>query len=122
MPFQTGLYNENNGTYSLISGNMPRLNSIRRVVNRDGFRTLTELVNTLVGAEAGSPAVASHARVGAQFSNNDANNEAPVVTVTDINRNSTDNDVTKLKSFLFGVRARPAYPADKSGNGGGALV
>lgn len=122
MPMSSPFWEEDGASYSLISGKMPRRNSIRRVVNRDGFRAFTELFDTLVGATAGSAASASHARVGSTHSNNADNQEAQIVTVVDINRNSTSDDVTTLKEMVFGVIARPSYPADRSGNGGGALA
>jgi hypothetical protein len=117
-----GFYSEEGNAYTSISGLMPRLHNIRRTVNRDGFRVATELLDSLIGATAGGAAAATHARVGAQFSSNPANVETPVVTVTDVNRNTTSADVAFLKSFLFNIRPRPAFPADASGNGGTALA
>lgn len=122
MPFSSPFWDENSVGYSLISGKMPRRNSIRRVVNRDGFRALTELFDALIGAGTGGAASASHTRVGSTHSNNAANQETQIVTVVDINRNTVSADITTLKEMVFGVRATPPFPADKSGNGGGALA
>jgi hypothetical protein len=116
-----GLYSEPGNAYTNVSGLMPRLNNIRRTVNRDGFRVASKLFDSLIGAATGGAAFASHARVGAQFSNDANNVEVPVVTVSDINRATTAADITLLRSFTFNVRPRPAFPADASGNGGPAL-
>jgi hypothetical protein len=109
-----------NDAYTLLVNLLPRRNSIRRVVNRDGFRVMSELADTLIGAAAGGAALASHARVGHRTSNNETA-ELPVVTVSDINRVSTAADITALKELLFNVRTTPAtYPRDLSGNGANA--
>lgn len=112
--------------YSILVNKMPRLNSIRRVVNRQSFRVNKELLDTLIGAATGGTASASHKEVSFnQFTAAGGidNQGAPVInTVTDINRASTSDDVTALKEFLVNVNVRPSYPRDLSGNGGGALA
>lgn len=114
--------------YTILVNKMPRRYAIKRVVNRDGFRVASELFDTLIGAAAGSTAAASHARVGSASvvsttGTTQLDPGKPVIeTVTDINRVTTATDITALKEMVFGVRTRPAYPRDLSGNGGGALA
>ncbi len=119
----SGFWGPNANDYSLIDGRMPRRYAIKRVVNRDGFRALTELFDTLVGATAGGTAAATHTHVShAEDADGSADLGKPVIaTITDINRATTAADVTTLKEMVFNVKTRPAYPADASGNGGGAL-
>jgi hypothetical protein len=109
-----------NNSYSLLLNKMPRRNSIKRVVNRDGFRILTELFDTLIGAAAGGTALATHKRISALPGVGAYDNGIRAVeTVTDINRASTAADITALKEMVFAVSARPStYPRDLSGNGG----
>jgi hypothetical protein len=117
-----GFYSEQGNAYTGISGDMPRLNSIRRVVNRDGFRALARLFDALIGANAGGTASGTFARVGNFDSNTIGNNESRIVTQTVINRATTSADVTELKSHTVNVTVRPPFPADRSGNGGPALA
>lgn len=109
--------------HTLLINRNPRRNNIRRTMNRDSFRAVTELFDTLIGASAGGTALATHRKVG----------HVPVVptevgalggarqveVITSINRVSTAADVTALKEMVFNVRTRPAtYARDLSGNGG----
>lgn len=113
-----------NNSYSLLSGKMPRRDRIKRVVNRDGFRTFTELFDTLIGAAVGGTALATHKRIaalpGASSGSGLPDSGVRVVeTITDINRATTNADITALKEMVFGVSSRPStYPRDLSGNGG----
>lgn len=130
MPATTysGFWGANTNDYSLLVNKMPRRYAIKRVVNRDGFRALSELFDTLIGVAPGSTALATHTRIGSASVINTTGNAVldpgrPVIeTVTDINRASTAADVTALKEMVFGVSTRPSYPADRSGNGGKALT
>lgn len=110
--------------YSMLDGDMPTRDRIRRVVNREGFRAYTALFNALIGVVPGSNVTATHQRVSHNQSPNGIGIEPanPVIrTVTDINRNTTAADVTALKALVFGVSERPnPYPRDLSGNGGPA--
>jgi hypothetical protein len=115
----SGFWNESGQPYSLLVNKNPRRNAIRRTVNREGFRVVTELFDTLIGAGVGGTASASHARVKHTTDARSVNVGA-VETVTDINRASTSADVTLLKEMTFGVVTAPSYPADASGNGGPA--
>lgn len=126
----SGFYGPNSGDYSLISGQMPTRDRIKRVVNRDGFRQFKALANALIGAAAGGTATASHTRVSHTGSGNTVGNgtagtdlgKPTVLTVTDINRVTTAADVAALKALLVNVTERPVpYPVDRSGNGGPAL-
>jgi hypothetical protein len=109
--------------YSLLVDRMPRLNEMRRVVNRDGYRATKELFDELIGATAGATAAASHKRVEMGEVVNGGNPNAPLTTtVTDINRATTAADVTALKAIVDLVSVRPVpYARDLSGNGGPSL-
>jgi hypothetical protein len=116
----SGFWGPNANDYSILVDKMPRRYAIKRVVNRDGFRAMTELFDSLIGAATGGTAAASHARVGHNEDGKDLGK--PIIeTVVDINRATTAADVTALKEMVFNVKTAPAYPADRSGNGGGAL-
>lgn len=105
--------------YSLLSGKMPRRNSIRRVVNREGFREFTALFNSLVGAASGSGTGAITTKKIAAATGNNLGGARTVESVSVINRNTTAADVTALKEMVYGVKTRPStYAVDKSGNGG----
>ena len=109
----------NVNAYSLLVNKMPRRNSIKRVVNRDGFRDDTALFNALIGAAAGSNVTATHAAI--LSSTTELGGKRTISTITDINRNTTAADVAALKEMVFGVTARPSpYVEDLSGNGGPA--
>ena len=124
----SGFYGPNTNDYSLLDGKMPSRTRIKRVVNKDGFRTFTALFNALIGAATGSNVTATHTRVSHADRGNSLGNSAtdlsqPVIlTVTDINRNTAAADVTALKEMVYNVTERPVpYPRDLSGNGGPAL-
>jgi hypothetical protein len=110
--------------YTTLVNKMPRLNSMRRVVNRQGFRVNKELLDTLIGATSGGAALASHSEVSNGTLTTNGGVATPgagvIASVTDINRVSTAADITTLKEFLFNVNVKPAFPRDLSGNGGGA--
>lgn len=107
------------GSYSISDGRMPRREAIKRVVNRAGFRSLTELFDSLIGAAAGGTASASHKQIKGSVSTGTPINQGGVVeieTVTDINRATTAADVTALKEMVFNVKTAPAsYPANGNG-------
>lgn len=124
----SGFYGPNVGDYSILVNKMPRRTQIKRIVNRDGFRTFTALFNALVGAATGSNVTATHTRVSHTDRGNSLGGPASdlgqpiVLSVTDINRNTTAADVTALKEMVYNVTKRPVpYPSDLSGNGGPAL-
>lgn len=98
------------------TGPMPRLNSIRRVVNREAFRPLTALLNGLIGAATGSNVTATHKRVEAIQNASGPINYGGVRTIetkTDINRNTAAADVTALKAFLYNIVTAPSpYPTN----------
>lgn len=90
------------------------------------MRVTRELLDTVLGAAAGSAASATHARVeGDRDPGNPVVNggQVDIETVTDISRNSTAADVTALKAELVNVNKQPSsYPTDASGNGGGGKL
>lgn len=101
------------------TGTMPRLNSIRRVVNREAFRPLTALLNGLIGATSGSNVTATHKRIeGTATISGPVNlgGDRTIETVTDINRNTAASDVTALKAFLYNIKTAPS-PYPTNGNG-----
>ena len=105
--------------YALLSGKMPRRNSIRRVVNREGFRDFTALFNSLIGAASGSGTGAITTKKIAAATGANLGGKRTVESVSVINRNTTAADVTALKEMTVAVKTRPStYARDKSGNGG----
>lgn len=131
MPAWQGLWNQEQSSqagYSYLVNKNPRRNSIRRSMNREGFRVITALFNSLVGAAAGGATGAiTHRRIanpstpvnGSIPDLGDFGGLRTIQTVTDINRVTTAADVTALKEMVFNVKTRPAtYPRDRSGNGG----
>jgi len=101
------------------TGPMPRLNSIRRVVNREAFRPLTALLNGLIGATTGSNVTATHKRIEAIQNESGPVNYGGVRSIetkTDINRNTAAADVTALKAFLYDIETAP-NPYPDNGNG-----
>lgn len=122
MPSFADFWGPNVNDYRLLNNRNPRRTPIRRTATARSFKVAGELFDTLVGATAGGAALATHRRIGNVDSNTAGNNESRIVTDTLINRNSAAADVTALKALVFGVRNRPAYPRDLSGNGGGTLA
>ena len=119
MPAWAGLWNnEGNANHSLIGKN-PVRNRIRRVVNREAMRAVTELFDSLIGAAAGGAALATHKRVGHFTPGAGSEGGARTIeTVTDINRVTTATDVTNLKEMTYGVKTAPAsYPTNKANQG-----
>lgn len=101
------------------TGTMPRLNSIRRVVNREAFRPLTALLNGLIGAATGSNVTATHKRIEAIQNGSGPINYGGVRSIetkSDINRDTVAGDVTELKEFLYNVLTAPStYPTNGNG-------
>lgn len=105
--------------------------------NRNAMRVLNELMDTTIGASAGSAAAASYSRVDPEKTTqsvtgydgnsytvpviDDVGGARAIETRTMISRNSTADDVTELKK-LFSDDSKPTYPTDASGNGGGGKV
>lgn len=127
MPGWSGFWGDGltiNNSYSLQQDKLSRRYAIKRVVNRAGFRSLTELFDSLIGAASGGTALATHKQIAAAPSqaagiSGAETGQRVVETITDINRATTAADITALKEMVFGVSTRPAtYPRDLSGNGG----
>lgn len=107
-------------SYSFADGTLSRLEAIRRVVNRAGFRSTTALLNGLIGATTGSNVTATHKELSygsIEKSNTPLRGgKIDATTVTDINRNTLAGDVTALKAFLYDIKTAPAtYPANRNG-------
>lgn len=120
----TDLFGSN---HTLLVNKNPRRNGIRRTMNREGFRVVTELFDSLIGAASGGTAAATHKRVSGESVTpvqvGQMGGARTIETVTDINRATTAADITALKEMTFGVKARPAtYARDLSGNGGPAFT
>lgn len=121
-----GFWGDADGAYSLLVDKMPRLDSMRRVVLKPGFRVSRALLGGLIGAASGSNVTATHSEISTGPTTPAGGvlnpGQEPVASVTDINRNTTAADVTALKEFLVNVRPAPSpYVRDLSGNGGPAL-
>jgi hypothetical protein len=107
--------------YQFLVNKNPIRNRLKRVMNRESMRIVTELFDTLIGAAAGGAALATHKRVAAVSPFLGGGGNRTIETITDINRVSTAADVTMLKEMVFGVKTRPSpYVRDLSGNGGPA--
>jgi hypothetical protein len=119
MPAWAGLWNNEGNTNHSLIGKNPVRNRIRRVMNRESMRAVTELFDSLIGAAAGGNAQATHKRVG-HFTPG-AGSEGGVrtiETITDINRTTTATDVANLKEMTVGVKTAPTvYPVNKANQG-----
>jgi len=112
-----------NASYSFQSGTFDRLEAIKRVVNRAGFRASTALLNGLIGAATGSNVTATHKEIahttGSTSPIGERGGRIVAGTVTDINRNTAAADVTALKAFLTNsaavAKAPSTYPVNRNG-------
>jgi len=89
---------------------------------RNGAMTsaMTQILQTLIGAAAGSNATKTKVQVKGQ---NGTDVGSPVIeTVTLINRNTTAADVTAFKALFARTVFPTTYVLDLSGNGGGGHV
>lgn len=126
MPAWQGLWTHEAGNpagYSLFINRPPLRGRIRRFANREQMRVVSELFDTLVGAAPGSTALAQSRKVQAETVTptqlGQMGGNRAIETRNHINRATTAADVTEIKSYVFGVRRRPAtYVRDLSGNGG----
>lgn len=122
MPAWSGLWNRDDaspGDYALLVNKNPNRNRMKRLVNRDGFRVITELFDSLIGAASGGTASATHKRIAEAPTGLGASGGLRTIeTVTDINRATTAADITKLKEMTVGVKTAPTtYPTNLAGNG-----
>jgi hypothetical protein len=127
MPGWQGLWTDLAGVpagYSFLVNKNPRRTHLRRFVNREGSRVVSELFDSLIGAATGGTALAQSRKVRGETvtptSVGQMGGSRPYETVTHINRATTAADVTALKEMTFGVKNRPVYVRDLSGNGGPA--
>jgi hypothetical protein len=107
--------------YSLLVDKSTQRNRIKRVMNREQFRAIKELFDTLIGAAAGGAALATHARVGhpaTPIAVAALGGSRTIDTITDINRVSAAGDITALKEMTVNVAVNTnAHARDLSGNG-----
>lgn len=86
---------------------------IARMFNLKENRRDRALLNSLVGAAAGSNATATLKRV--QHSRTELGGKRVIETETLVNRNTTAQDVTDLKAKILAYRSQPvSYPTDKA--------
>lgn len=88
---------------------------VNRLVRRMGNNKLVELLDTLIGAAAGSTALRTHAQITSPSYSYERGGKRTIETVTDINRASTAADVTALKD-IFNNLGRLTLVADRGGN------
>ena len=88
-----------------------------------GRAKLRELMETLMGAAAGSAASATHKRVQATVDQAGVNGGevVPIETYTAVSRNTTAGDETRIEAAL-NLSTKPTYATDVSGVGGGAKL
>jgi hypothetical protein len=107
--------------HSLLVDKSTQRNRIKRVMNREQFRAIKELFDTLIGAASGSAAYATHKRVGhpdTVTALGALGGARTIETITDISRNSTAADITALKEMTVNVAVNTsAHVRDLSGNG-----
>lgn len=112
--------------YTLQQNKAPMRNQIKRVMNREQMKVLSELATTLISGAVGDTALMTKARVRHVFSSTVGEQPGPnsntVTTDTLVNRATTSADQTALNEFLFNVRRSPTYVRDSSGNGGPAFT
>lgn len=104
---------------------------IAKIANKNQFREIKELLDTLIGATAGGTALKTYARVAPPVATNqtvpqttgvgDLGGNVTIETITVINRATTAADVTYLKSMFNNDMLMASLPlqSDLSGNGAG---
>jgi len=116
----SGLFNDNNPAgYSLLVNKTPARNRIKILMQKQGFREIKELFDTLIGAASGDTAAKTFARVKDEVGAV-GGGLREIETVEVINRATTADDITLLKEFTAAVPTNTTFVADLSGNGGGA--
>lgn len=141
-PFWANVLTTNNGdsatTYQFPpvtqNGARPPMDSqLARILKRNTYRAMNEVFLTLIGAAAGSAAVADHkvvssptgpeASVPQVTSIGDFGGNRDIETITDINRNTTAADITWISKFFDNklLEAGLTYPT-VSGSGGGGKI
>lgn len=122
----SGLFDTIQPTGLTLTGKRNLENKLTRLMRKRGMHATKELILTLLGASAGSTALAQRTR----GDYDDLTPGEPVVLggvrpleVEDqVNRATTAADVTKLTSILNDIFQPSSYPVDVSGNGGGGKV
>lgn len=119
MPTWSGLDNYVYGKdHSLQFTTSSPENRLSIVTRPQGMRKIVELLQTLIGASAGSTALDTYKRVKAAGGPEDTMKNSGVVNVESveiINRATTAQDVTDLKAII-GRHITSVYPGDLSGN------
>ena len=128
MPGWQGLWSDTAailGGHTFLVNRNPRRTALRRFVNRESNRVNSELFDTLIGAAAGGTALVTTRKVRPEpvtpTTLGQTGGVRTIETLTPINRASTAADITTLKEMTFGVKNRPTYVRDLSGNGGPAF-
>lgn len=113
-----GFWGDLSSTYSQISGKSPLKRRIARLLARASMKGLREVALTLDGVAPGSAAAESHKRVVArENSAGELGGKRTIETVTDVDRNTTADDVTEINTDLLSFPLKPStYPANKDGN------
>jgi hypothetical protein len=107
MPSWSALFNGIHGENYVIPFNY---DSVNRQISRTFYKTKTgnrlyrELLDTLIGAEAGGAAADSYVRAKAVNDHNQLGGNREMETISVIARNSTAADVTMLKALIGEVR------------------
>ena len=125
-----GVDGANNGVQSGAiqrNGLMQQDTDINRAFVTQGNRITQALMLALIGAVAGGTALAIKVQVvGSSLSADSTGAQGggvvPIQTVTLINRPTTAQDVTNLKTLVSFSRGPSTYVQDVSGNGGGSRL
>lgn len=93
----------------------------KKAYGRGAYRGL---MLALVGAAAGEAALVTHKRVQAQrdLYENVQGGLRPIETFTEIDRDTTADDITAVEAALSLSSQPTTYPVDRSGNGGGGKL
>ncbi len=105
-------------SYSTIDGSNPRRTGVEQLFRKNGFRSINELLITLIGTAAGGAALKQVKKVNATQQLNSFGNGGLITIDTEdiINRVSTSADITDLNLLLTTATAPATYVADASGN------
>lgn len=131
--------NGNEGSYSFPTAAQngarnPQDKLLARIFKRNGYRGINELFLTLIGATAGSTALATHKQVGSPAgpsgttptvtSITDLGGDRTIETVTDVNRATTAADITWISKYFNDklLEAGLSYPTLSGSGGGGKIV
>lgn len=103
-------------SYSFIDGRSPLERGIARKLNKRGMRDVRELIDTLLGAAAGSTAASSYKRVEHPADSDNIGGLRSVESVDLVNRATTSDDDTTITAKLLNFSSQPTYPTNADGN------